>query len=52
MKKKQSKPRHCDWCGTRLRGRATCPRGPACAQEKAWHEADMERVKEADRGKR
>lgn len=43
MKKKT--PKTCSWCGTALRGRADCPRGPACRQEQANHDALEERIK-------
>jgi len=56
--KKPALPTHCDWCGTRYRlfeqrRDRRCARGPACAKDKAAHEAMDELVAAAaKRGRR
>jgi hypothetical protein len=46
---KSKKAKIHEHCGTRLRGRDRCPRGPGCIKDEEAHNALSERVKEATR---
>lgn len=43
-----SEPKRCSWCGAAMRGRAVCPRGPACEKEEANHFMLLERIAEEE----
>jgi len=41
----------CSQCGTRLRGRATCPRGRQCARDEVEHHRMMKMIADEKKGR-